>query len=67
MLQRNTYSLSSHTCIYDHGEVLSGMARKQVFQISEGLAASISTKRLSPSRGGFSNPITSDRVQTRLR
>jgi len=27
----STGGLSSHTCIYDHGGVLSGTARKQVF------------------------------------
>jgi len=59
--------LTSHTCIYAHGGVLSGKARKQVFQTSEGLAASISTELFRPSEGGFSVQITSDRVQTSLR
>jgi len=45
----------------------SGKARKQVFQTSEGLAASISTKPFRPSGGGFSDQITADRVQTSLR
>jgi len=27
----STGGLTSHTCIYGHGEVLSGMAKKQVF------------------------------------
>jgi len=45
----------------------SGKARKQVFQISEGLAVSISTEPFCPSEGGFSNQINSDRVQTSLR
>jgi len=45
----------------------SGKARKQVFQTSEGLAASISTEPFHPSGGGFSDQITSDRVQTSLR
>ena len=45
----------------------SGKARKQVFQTPEGLAASISTEPFRPSGGGFSDQITSDRVQTSLR
>jgi len=45
----------------------SGKARKQVFQTPEGLAASISTEPIRPSGGGFSDQITSDRVQTSLR
>jgi len=45
----------------------SGRARKQVFQTPEGLAASISTEPSRPSGGGFSDKITSDRVQTSLR
>jgi len=45
----------------------SGKARKQVFQTSEGLAVSISTEPFLPSEGGFSDQITSDRVQTSLR
>jgi len=32
----HTGGLTSHTCIYGHGGVLSGKARKQVFQTSEG-------------------------------
>jgi len=63
----STGGLTSHTCIYGHGGVLSGTARKQVFQTSEGLAASISTEPFHPSGGGFSDQITSDRVQTSLR
>jgi len=45
----------------------SGKARKQVFQTSEALAASISTEPIHPSGGGFSDQITSDRVLTSLR
>jgi len=45
----------------------SGKARKLVFQTSEGLAVSISTEPFRPSEGGFSDQITSDRVQTSLR
>jgi len=45
----------------------SGKARKQVFQTPEGLAASISTEPFRPSGEGFSDQITSDRVQTSLR
>jgi len=45
----------------------SGKARKQVFQTTEGLAASISTEPFRPSAGGFLDQITSDRVQTSLR
>jgi len=45
----------------------SGKARKQVFQTSEGLAASISTEPFPPSEGGFSDQITADRGQTSLR
>jgi len=45
----------------------SGKARKQIFQTSEGLAASISTEPFPPSGEGFSDQITSDRVQTSLR
>jgi len=71
----STGGLTSHTCIYSHGGVLSemarkqvsGKARKQVFQTSEGLAASMSTELFRPSGGGFSDQITSDRVQTSLR
>jgi len=63
----STGGLTSHTCIYDHEGVLCGTARKQVFQTSEGLAASISTEPFRPSGGGFSDQITSDRVQTSLR
>jgi len=63
----NTGGLTSHTCNYGHGGVLSGMARRQVFQTSEGLAVSISTERFCPPEGGFSDQITSDRVQTTLR
>jgi len=48
----------SHTCIYGHGGVLSGTARKQVFQTPEGLAASISTEPFCPSGGGFLDQIT---------
>jgi len=46
---------------------LSRKARKQVFQTSVGLAASICTELFCPSGGGFSDQITSDRVQTSLR
>jgi len=60
----STGGLTSHTCIYGHGGVLSGTARKQVFQTPEGLAASISTEPFRSSGGGFSDQITSDRVQT---
>jgi len=63
----STGGLNSHTCILGHGGVLSGTARKQVFQTPEGLAASISTEPFRPSGGGFSNQITSDTVQTSLR
>jgi len=42
-------------------------ARKQVFQTSEGFTASISTASFRPSGGGFSDQITSDRVQKSLR
>jgi len=45
----------------------SRMARKQVFQTPEGLAACMSTEAFCPSEGGFSDQITSDRVQTSLR
>jgi len=45
----------------------SGKARKHVFQISEGLAVGISTQPFLPSEGGFSDQITSDRVQTSFR
>ena len=63
----STGGLTSYTCIYGHGGVLSGKTRKQVFQSPEGLAASISTELFHPSGGGFSDQITSDRVQTSLR
>ena len=49
----STGGLTSHTCIYGHGGVLSGKARKQVFQTSEDLAASISTEPFRPSEGGY--------------
>jgi len=45
----------------------SGKARKQVFQTSEGLVASISSEPFCPSEAGFSDQITSERVQTSLR
>jgi len=45
----------------------SGNARKQVFQTAEGLAARISTELFHRSGGGFSEQITSDRVQTSLK
>jgi len=45
----------------------SGKGRKQIFQTSEGLLASISTKPFRPSGGGFSDEITSGRAQKRLR
>jgi len=63
----STVGPTSHTCIYGHGGVLFGKARKHDFQTSEGLAASISTEPIRPSRGAFSDQITSDRVQTSLR
>jgi len=63
----STGGLTSHTCIYGRGGVLSGRARKQVFQTPQALAASLSTKPFRPSGGGFSDQITSDRVQTSLR
>jgi len=63
----STGGLTSHAGIYGHGGVLSGKAKKQVFQTSEGLAPSISTKPIRPSGGGFSDQIASDRVQTSLR
>ena len=47
--------------------MFSVMARKQVFQTTEGLAASISTEVFRPSGGGFLDQITSDRVQPSLR
>jgi len=45
----------------------SGKVTKQVFQTPEGLAASISTEPFRSSGGGFSDQITSERVQTSLR
>jgi len=63
----STGGLTYHTCNYGHGGVLSGTARKQVFQTSEGLAVSISTEPCRPSEGGFLDQITSYRVQTSLR
>jgi len=63
----STGGLTSDTSIYGHGELLSGTAKKQVFQTPEVLAPSISTKPFRPSGGGFSDQITSDRVQTSLR
>jgi len=63
----STGGLTSHTCIYGHGGLFSGKARKQVFQTPDGLAPSISTELFRPSGGGFSYQITSDRVQTSLR
>jgi len=45
----------------------SGKPRKQGFQTTEGLAASISIARFCPSGGGFLDQITSDKVQTSLR
>jgi len=63
----STGGLTSHTCNYGHGGVLSGTARKQVFQTAQGLAVSISIEPFRPSEGGFSDQITSDRVQTSLR
>jgi len=62
-----TGGLTSHTCIYGQEGVLSGTARKQVFQTPEGLAASICTELFRPSGGGFLDQITSDRVLTSLR
>ena len=46
---------------------ISVKARKQVFQTSESLAASQTTKSLRLSKGGFSDLINEDRVQTSLR
>jgi len=63
----STGGLTSHPCINGQGGLLSGMARKPVFQTPEGLVASISTEPFRPSGGGFSDQITSDRVQTSLR
>jgi len=63
----STGGLTSHTCIYGHGGVLSGTARKEVFQTLEGLAASISSEPFRPSGGGFPDQITSDKVQTTLK
>jgi len=63
----STGGLTSHTCMYGHGGVLSGKARKPVFKTPEGLTASISTEPFRPSGGGFPDQITSDRVQTSLR
>jgi len=49
-------------CILERPESrFSGKARKQVFQTPEGLAASISTKAIRFSGGGFSDQISSDR------
>jgi len=44
----------------------SGKARKQVFQTPEGLAASISTEPFRPSGEGFSDQITSNKIQQGL-
>jgi len=44
-----------------------GKARNQVFQNPEGLAASISTEPIRHSAGGFSDQMTSDRVQISFR
>jgi len=63
----STGGLTSHTCIYGHGGVLSGTAGKHVFQTLAGLAASISTEPFRSSGGGFSDQITSDTVQTSFR
>ena len=63
----STGGLTSHTSIYDHGGVLSGKARKQVFQTPEGLAAIIHTEPFRPSGEGMSDQITSERVQTSFR
>jgi len=63
----STGGLTSHTCIYGYGGVLSGRARKQGFLTPEGLAASISTEAICSSVEGFSDQNTSDRVQTSLR
>jgi len=55
-------------CFLERAESrFSEKARKQVFQSPEGLGASISTAPFRPSGGGFSDQITSDRVQTSLR
>jgi len=44
-----------------------GKARKQVFQTSEALAASISTDPFRPSEGGFLDHITLNIIQKSLR
>jgi len=50
-------------CFLERAESrFSGKARKQVFQTSEGMAASISTEPFRPSGGGFLDQITLDRV-----
>jgi len=58
----STGGLTSYSCIYGHGVVLSETAIKQVFQTLEGLAASITTGPFYSSEEGFSDLITSDRV-----
>jgi len=63
----NIGALTFHTCNYGQAGVLSGMARMQVFQTSEGLAAIISTLSIRSSGGGFLDQITSQRVKTCLR
>jgi len=63
----STGGLTSNNCIYGYRGVLSGKARKQVFQTSEGLVAGISNKLFHFSEGGFSDQITSDKIQTSLR
>jgi len=60
------WGLTSHTWIYGHEGVLSGTAGKEAFQTPEGLAASISTEPIPSFEGGFSDQITSCRVQIRL-
>jgi len=71
----STGDLTSDTCIYGYKGGLSETARKQVlwkgqktgFSHFRRFAASISTEPFCPTEGGFSDQITSDRVQTILR
>jgi len=62
----NTGGLRFYTCIYSQRGVLSGKARKQVLQTTEGLAASISTEQFRSCEVGFSNQITLKKVQASL-
>jgi len=63
----STGGLTYHTCIYGHGAVLSGKARKQVFHTSKGLVARISTEPIRPSGSGFLNQITVATVLTSIK